>query len=447
MDSSPSSQQFEALNHEHRGASTAGEGVDGAGQASPPTSLLDLPDELLASIFDQVWQSLRPKEDDDHVGILVPLEHVLVNKRIFAVARPLWFRHLTTPDDYDDHDSFLSSLLKRRELHPVIQSLHTEHPWHFPVLHSTIIGLLSNLSSLTISFDCAAGDNDASDFIPTCFTDTLKSLDNLRHLRILCFPGVEDDDFKLAHCLPSLRDLDVEGQLAAENLLSDGAPHLEGLTLWTEDVAEVPVPWKTLKRLTLKPREDVVDEPDEVLHALKTALPIQRLVLDFPATRRVGDVTHLFHRPHLYKLLELLQQSHLERLDLTHVDELEWDGTDVQLPSLKVLSLKGNLRVYEKKNLVSLQHFLSMFPSLTTLLIEGFSFSPSTTPQTVDTFAHLPAVSLAAKHPHLFSFLFILRSSAVLEFCLRGVGETREVRWTRSEEAQEFARECWTLDF
>ncbi|GAA5898262.1 hypothetical protein JCM6882_000113 [Rhodosporidiobolus microsporus] len=440
--SSPSPHQFESLNQEDKAASTASEGV----KASPPTSLLDLPDELLASIFDQVWQSLRPEEENTRVGILVPLDHILVNKRIFAAARPLWFRHLTTPDEHEEHDLFLSNFLKRRDLHPLVHSLRTEHPWHFPALHSTVIGVLSNLSSLVISFGCSTGDNDGTDYIPVSFTDTLKTLDNLRTLRMLTFPDIEDNTFNLARYLPVLRHLDVQGESVAESLLADGAPHLEAFTMRGNYIP--PLPWASLKRLTLEPENDNMANPREFLEDLEAStrerLSLYHLALAFPSTRRLEDADRFCQRD-LSTMLELLQKSHLGRFDLTHVDELEWDTIDIRIPSLKVLSLNGSLRVHEKSNLASLQAFLSMFPSLTTLLIEGFTFSPLALPQTADTFP-LPAVSLAVKLPHLFSLLFLLRSTSVLEFRPKGTGKTREVRWTRNEGTEEFARECWTVE-
>ncbi|GAA5898297.1 hypothetical protein JCM6882_000123 [Rhodosporidiobolus microsporus] len=447
MDSSPSPHQFESLNQEDKAESTAGEGVESSRLASPPTSLLDLPDELLASVFDQVWESLRPKQNDERVGILVPLSHILVNKRIFAVARPLWFRHLTTPDDYDDHDRFLSNLLRRRDLHPLVHSLHTEYPDQFPALHSSVIGLLSNLSSLFISFENSAGDNDAVDYLPTCLTDMLRTLNKLQRLRVIAWAGLENEDFHVVRNLNSLQHLDIDGLDMPPDLLSGGASQLTMLTIRSSILPVVP--WASLKRLALRPYAGEIYAPDQLIESLEAVgqnqLPLQHLVLAFSGTFETDEESFAFHRGRFAKILELLQQAHLERLDLADVYELKWEAAVIRVPSLKVLSLKGVLLIHGKNDLAHLNNFLSMFPCLRALHLEGFTFTPGPA-RAASALSSLSPVSLAIEFPHLFSLLFLLRSTKVLEFRLRGYGEAREVRWTRNEETEEFARECWTLE-
>lgn len=49
------------------------------------------------------------------------------------------------------------------------------------------------------------------------------------------------------------------------------------------------------------------------------------------------------------------------------------------------------------------------------------------------------------QYPELCSLLFYLRKTQVRIFTYRGVQEKREMRWTRSDETEDFRADCWTL--
>lgn len=221
--------------------------------APSPTSLLNLPDELLTAIFDQVYRSQRPFEEDEDAefGLLVPLEQILVNKRILRLARPIWFHHLTAPSGLLG-DTFLSKLSARHHDHHLVQSLFTEHPYTFPSLHSSVLALLSNLTSLSLFFPVLADPSATTYTIPFAVTRAVKSLPRLEHLKLTGKPQLafEDTSFCLDRDLPTLRHLDADETLS-QAVLSYSATTLRALTVRGKQHPFSSLPWATLVSLRL----------------------------------------------------------------------------------------------------------------------------------------------------------------------------------------------------
>jgi hypothetical protein len=59
--------------------------------------------------------------------------------------------------------------------------------------------------------------------------------------------------------------------------------------------------------------------------------------------------------------------------------------------------------------------------------------------------AKLGTIDQCFRYPELYALLFFLRASKVKVFTYRGEKEKRELRWTRSNENEDFDRECWTI--
>ncbi|GAA5931012.1 hypothetical protein JCM10213_003969 [Rhodosporidiobolus nylandii] len=389
---------------------------DGDGERAPrsPLSLLDLPDELLALVLAELYESLRSASDGDRDGILVPLSYLLVSKRVCTLGRPLWFRHFTLSPDLDTQDRQLSHLLLHQDVLPLIHSLHTEHPRPFGSLHTTIVGMLANLSSLSISFACSSGEYDETEEVPAAVTSMLKQLGELRYLRLTSYPDLEDDSFSIQPNLPALRHLDTGSNSVLESLLGGEEPDsLSALTLRTASPGTISIP---------------------------------RLVLDLPSfvLPRPNAVTG-FDQTHLQSILEHLQSSRFERLDLSDVFTMEWGPCFLRLQSVKIVALTGTCNLHEADHLHGLHSFLSMFPNLSTLLLEGFSFSASP-PQTADAISTLDAVPLALRYASLAVLIIFLHTTAARELRFKAKGEKREMRWRRANEEEDFASDCWTLE-
>ncbi|GAA5822328.1 hypothetical protein JCM11251_006302 [Rhodosporidiobolus azoricus] len=435
MDSSSPPHHLESLNQEGTAAVMASEGVVRTEEAPSTTSLLDLPDELLVHVFDQLWQALRSAKESSPIGIPVPLRQILISKRIFSLARPLWFRHLIMPSDGDDLDRYLGQILKRPDIYHFIQSLRTEHPYAFPYVHATVVGLLTNLSSLTISFREASAAYGIDIPYPEELISTVGRLIYLRHVRIV---GFDDQEPFLASQLPSLAHLDVEDAQLLEFYLDTSRPGLAELTLRTGTPGAADIPWETIRTLRLAPRGgSAVENPQLLLSQLELdlgkTLPLRYLILNFTCTQTgftQGVHGSCFNASHLRNMLDLLQQAQLERLDLGYVYSLDWSPSEIKLFSGRFPALYS---------------FLAMFPSMYHLLIEGFTFSDEE-PQSAEAFSALSTVSLAVQHPAFSAFLVVLTASSVCDFRFRAMGETKELRYTRASSEDKFEAECWTLE-
>jgi hypothetical protein len=141
-----------------------------------PVSLLDLPDELLATIYDQLYHSLRSSAESSPVGVCVPLSKLLVNKRIFNIAQPLFFQHLAFPTDPyagQTSDEFTAKVLQLpKERSDLITSAQVELSHECPAVQMTALASLHNLEHLVF-------DTNSADYVPMYVTDALKKLKKL----------------------------------------------------------------------------------------------------------------------------------------------------------------------------------------------------------------------------------------------------------------------------
>ncbi|GAA5898357.1 hypothetical protein JCM6882_000136 [Rhodosporidiobolus microsporus] len=451
MDRSPSSHQFASPELEDKAASEASEGVGGAGRASRPTSLLDLPDELLLQIYEEVYESLRSKVSPSQAGLLAPVQSFLVCQRLYAVVRPIWFRSLRFfAEDMDDH---LGNLLRRPHLYRAIRSLETEEPSDFPVTHFAVLSLFTNLTSLRITFTPdEEDDEDDAVWVPTHFTEALKLFPVIQSLRIQgSLAQFEDPNFSL-DSMPFLTTFLATSFDLLDVVCTNGFANLHRLILGTETAADLSLPWRTVKWLHFAPDGDRLSDGRQLVKSLQDAveenedpLPLQRLTFDFPCLRLPTTSTSLaFDQTHFRTVLELLVQSTLKRLDLSDVDTLQWGESSLSLPSVEVISLRGDCPVHADDNLVNLFFFLSMFPSLFLLSVEGFVFSESTS-QGAAAIQRASPFFLPLRHPALAAFLAALRSTQVLEFRYRPDEDMKEIRWGRLSKQDDFKSECWTL--
>ncbi|GAA5981923.1 hypothetical protein JCM11641_001943 [Rhodosporidiobolus odoratus] len=88
-----------------------GHAEERAGQATRESvSLLDLPDELLDNVFQQLLDYSAHYQYPAS-SVLLPLYYTLLNQRIFAVLKPLRFRHITTSTDLNALDELVAKLM------------------------------------------------------------------------------------------------------------------------------------------------------------------------------------------------------------------------------------------------------------------------------------------------------------------------------------------------
>lgn len=117
-------------------------------EARSPTSLLSLPDDLLHLIFEEVHDERN--EEVDTRGP-VKIAEILVNKRIFAVARPIWFSRLSIRKDQLDRR--LSGLLGHQERRRSLRRLKIAFSSTFALLTESIIAQLPSLTHFSVTCD------------------------------------------------------------------------------------------------------------------------------------------------------------------------------------------------------------------------------------------------------------------------------------------------------
>ncbi|BGP41670.1 hypothetical protein JCM10449v2_005661 [Rhodotorula kratochvilovae] len=122
---------------------------------TPPRgpSLLDLPDELIARIFEDVGYDTAV---DQPTRIMPPPRGICLNKRIFRIVLPLWYRSMRFVDGdlcQSRVDAFCAALVRTGHHRRWTRHLDVEHDSKHPALHTALLGTFRQLRSLVYWFD------------------------------------------------------------------------------------------------------------------------------------------------------------------------------------------------------------------------------------------------------------------------------------------------------
>ncbi|GAA5985847.1 hypothetical protein JCM10908_006301 [Rhodotorula pacifica] len=127
-------------------ASTAYPPPDTTNIATPPTTLLNLPDEILSRIFRHVHALCRSEGSS-----VPPTRYLHICRRIYHVARPIWFSVLRVPHDFSAADRFLGHLIDAKELHQHVKDLEVVLTEARPLHAAVISACLTNLEILRMT--------------------------------------------------------------------------------------------------------------------------------------------------------------------------------------------------------------------------------------------------------------------------------------------------------
>ncbi|BGP01591.1 hypothetical protein JCM10021v2_005296 [Rhodotorula toruloides] len=100
--------------------------------ANPPTSLLDLPDELILRIFERLAHT-RFWPERSFIG------YISLNRRVYCLCQHLLFYDVVLPDDEESREYVLAKLLLREESLKALYTLLGS----FPALERLILSLNS----------------------------------------------------------------------------------------------------------------------------------------------------------------------------------------------------------------------------------------------------------------------------------------------------------------
>jgi hypothetical protein len=246
------------------------------------TSLLDLPDELLAIVL-RMAAVIRPPPPRNCSGGDGPLQHVLtINKRLTRLSMSISWESFTVLEE-QDQDWTMARLFAHRRRCFVRRLVYAIAPASED-LSNRVLGSFTQLSQLRITLH-----DEGTRSPPTLSTSLLYALRHLRQLTVLQFwpsttPFVLEDpqsSFTLEHALPSLRNLTGPPCAGLQALLR-GSPRIEILNLDTDDdshlsegfvpAGHINIPWTSLRNLFFTANFTGILHPDAFLQSLAEAL-------------------------------------------------------------------------------------------------------------------------------------------------------------------------------
>jgi len=190
--------------------------------AQPPTTLLDLPDDILHLILEEVYE-----ERQATITAKRPLQiaEILINKRIFSLACPLWFRQLSINES--QLDLRLAGLHMDDKRRPALRHLRvTLANAHSNILKSVLLRL-PHLTYLSIQLP--------QDLRPQALTGlaaVLASLDALEHLNFEIVDSTEHSAQLRQDYLEAKPDTKARLSLEAKDVSYYNHGFKRGTKLW-----------------------------------------------------------------------------------------------------------------------------------------------------------------------------------------------------------------------
>ncbi|GJN91605.1 hypothetical protein Rhopal_004628-T1 [Rhodotorula paludigena] len=169
--------------------------------------LLDLPDELLEQVLWQLFHTILKTQDASMAyGLRAPLANTLINKRLHALAKPIWFTAFNA--FADDKPLMLARLCARTDLHKSLKDICLRMSVDYgPVLHIAALFPFVNLVRLRLDLLYWHDTDEGTREDVVCVLDLL--LGKLPHLADLTIDNADElpeSDFALTPSSP-LRQL------------------------------------------------------------------------------------------------------------------------------------------------------------------------------------------------------------------------------------------------
>lgn len=156
----------------------------------PATSLLSLPNDLLLPIFEEVYGS---KREESKSSKLPQIADILVNKRIYEVARPVWFSRLSINES--QLDERLSGLLEDDVRRGALRNLDVTFTTTFARLTLFALARIPRLTTLAIT-----RIGEGNEVLDASILRGIDSVQTLQHLTIT-YTTSSTHFFAFDHCL------------------------------------------------------------------------------------------------------------------------------------------------------------------------------------------------------------------------------------------------------
>lgn len=182
--------------------------------ARSPTTLLFLPDDLLYLIFEEVHED---RHEEIATRGALQIAEILINKRIFDVARPLWFSRLsiTTPQ----LDRRLSGILRQDDRRLSLRRLEIPLTSTFADLTELAVTRLTGLTHFSVT--CGDRQDQSLDDI---LVRIVESMSTLRHLRTSVA--------RECHAAPPPQPLEHRLRYAVPSSFRSWRYHISGRLCW-----------------------------------------------------------------------------------------------------------------------------------------------------------------------------------------------------------------------
>ncbi|GAA5918950.1 hypothetical protein JCM6882_008645 [Rhodosporidiobolus microsporus] len=406
------------------------ESTEAAGAAPP---LDRIPDEVLSLILEQVC--LAPVAAKLRLPrSKTPLSHLIVNKRIFAAARPIWLADVHYQEDDVRQENQLVNRLTRPDARPLVRRVEYR-------LASTArydLGIISQFFNL-VSLKIGLFAFDSGTVLPAAVTSSLHLLLSLRTLAIEA-DGVEfnleDTTFNLSEALPNLHRVEVVSPpCAGARMLCAHLPQVRSLALAFDRAFYPTIPWQSLEYLEL-----LASGP---FGQLPRRLPLR--TVSFPDSNLFPPTdTPNYNSTDPAKLLQLFDRVGVTDLRV-HAEsfvEGDWQSAPTGLRGLKTLMvITGCLSRADDWR--AFANVLCQFPSLERLELFHAEFFGVDDPD-FKSYAPPGSREFLTLFPQLATLITLIRDwMPILHISWHTPTTRAKYQWNRASKSASFEEETW----
>ncbi|GAA5980540.1 hypothetical protein JCM5350_004339 [Sporobolomyces pararoseus] len=401
------SDQTSSMNRVQQENAEGGDALQVQPRAGSPqvgtTSLLSLPDDLLLMVYEELYE-------DQYGGEMIspPISEILINKRLYKLARPLWISRLSICSSQLDQRlvGLLDDSNRRTSLRKLDLQYHESHAHLIRITLSRLTSLVEVRIRISVT--------------PSPF------------FKQTVFQGIQEGGSVT----------NVEFHL--DSSIMSQVPEIWQDVQWQDVQKETRHQTKCLGIRT--PRHHV---QRRVLHNSKDVLLLN---LNFvPSAEHIHSFRSFEYRLHpnpcadelLQCFEETVAQDPIERLEFDSLNWIPLISEQHHVKSLKLLKLSGTCSFAEEDNFRNFSSLLLTLPSLTHLHLIGSHFFSDNLK--ADDISKIDDFTTSFRYPCISALLFVLRTTEIKVFTFRGEDEKREMRWTRISKNDEFNRDCWTL--
>lgn len=167
------------------------------GQAESPSSAHRLSEQPYRGLSDEILVQIFEERHSDvqrsYGPTVPPLHYLLVSKRLYNIARPIWLSTISTQDDAANSDRVIAKLMTSPSLRPLVRHLEIKLYGAFSQSQIAILTMLDNLRILEVDFDKSwSKGSSGAKILPATLLDAIASRPHLEELHFYDLVEAED---------------------------------------------------------------------------------------------------------------------------------------------------------------------------------------------------------------------------------------------------------------